>query len=242
MPTAPSSVEPESGGALPAGAGDAGEALDRLEAGGLVAFPTETVWGLAALARSAESVAALRAWKGREEDHPLSVLVTGPEAVEALGYALGAAGRALAARCWPGPLTLVARATSRAAPFAPGVARKDGAVGFRCSPHPAARALAREALARGAGPPTATSLNRSGDRPAASRAEACALCQGPGAPWPWPEGGLDAGGGAPSSVVDVTGPRPVVLRTGALSARDIRDIADRAASAAAASTEEQPDR
>jgi len=195
--------------------------VDRLAGGGLVAFPTETVWGLAADARSPAAVRALQAWKGRGESQPMSVLVTGASAVEQLGYALGASGRRLADRFWPGPLTLVVAATERAAALAPGVAREDGAVGFRCSSHPAARALAWAAEQRGVGPLTATSLNRSGEPPARDREAARAICSGPDAPYLWPERGIDAGGARPSSVVDVTGDRPRVLREGAVSAREL---------------------
>jgi L-threonylcarbamoyladenylate synthase len=218
--------------AIAGGAGDAGHgalagALAQLAADGLVAFPTETVWGLAAVAAREGALARLRAWKGRAEDQPLSLLVPDADVLAALGAELPAAGRALVERFWPGPLTLVLRCGER---FAEGVARGDGAVGFRCSPHPAAAALARAAFAAGLGPVTATSLNRSGDPPARTRAEALALCAtasgGVDAPvllaGAWP----DAGGGAPSSVVDASGAQPRVLREGAIAAKALLDVAN----------------
>jgi len=210
------------------------EALARLAGDGLVAYPTETVWGLGAAAARAAAVARLRAWKGRGEDHALAVLVPDASALEALGAELGAPARALAARFWPGPLTLVVRCAAR---FAPGVAAPDGSVGFRCSPHPAAAALVRAAFAEGLGPLTATSLNRSGAPPARGRAEAAALCEGPDAPalldGPWP----DAGRLAPSSVVDATRAAPRVLREGALPARVLLETAAAAAAPGSAAQE-----
>jgi L-threonylcarbamoyladenylate synthase len=193
-----------------------GAAVRRLDAGTLVAFPTETVWGLAARAASDAAVARLARWKGRVETQPIAVLVPDLAAVESLGAELSDAVRRLAAAFWPGPLTLVVRCPVR---FADGIAGPGGAVGFRSSPHPAARALARAAFAAGVGPVTATSLNRSGVAPARTRAEAAVLC-GAGVDEPallggeWP----DAGGAAPSTVVDATGAEPRILREGAIAA------------------------
>jgi L-threonylcarbamoyladenylate synthase len=190
-------------------------AVQRLAGDALVAFPTETVWGLAARAASEPALARLARWKGRAEAQPIAVLVPDLDAVSALGAELSETARRLAAAFWPGPLTLVLRCPVR---FAPGIAGPDGAVGFRSSPHAAARALARAAFASGIGPLTATSLNRSGVAPARTRAEAAALCgAGPDEPallaGTWPE----AGGAAPSTVVDATGREPRILREGAIA-------------------------
>ena len=199
-------------------------ALRRLADDELVAFPTETVWGLAARAASERALAALVQWKGRAEAQPIAILVPDLAAALLLGAELPPAARRLAAAFWPGPLTLVVRCT---APFAPGIAGPGAAVGFRCSPHAAARALAEAAFAAGLGPLTATSLNRSGVAPARTRAEASALCgAAPGDPslltGAWP----DAGGGAPSSVVDVRDGSPRILREGALAASRIARTAE----------------
>jgi L-threonylcarbamoyladenylate synthase len=194
------------------------DAVARLAAGGLVAYPTETVWGLGAAAGSPRAVERLQAWKGRGEAQPISVLVPDLAAAEGLGAELSEPARRLAAAFWPGPLTLVLRCRSR---LAPGVAGPGGAVGFRCSPHPAAHALVAAAFSGGVGPVTATSLNRSGAAPARTRVEAAALCgeasDAPALLDGWP----DAGGGAPSSVVDLTGAAPVVLRGGAIGAETL---------------------
>ena len=96
--------------------------------------------------------------------------------------------------------------------LAAGVAGPTGAVGLRCSPHPAAAALARLARGREVGPLTATSLNRSGEADCYTRADAERLVAGA---IPLVEG-PDAGGEPPSSVVDATGREPRVLREGAI--------------------------
>jgi len=193
-------------------------AVARLCAGELVAFPTETVWGLGADASSEAAMERLRRWKGRGAGQPVAVLVPDQTALATLGIALPAAAQRLAAAFWPGPLTLVVPAALGR--FAGGVAREDGAVGLRCSPHPAASSLAAALLRAGAGPLTATSLNRHGAPPARTRAEAAALCAGADAILCL-DGGPDAGAGAPSTVVDCSGSRPVVLRAGAIAAAEL---------------------
>ncbi len=200
-----------------------GEAVEVLAAGGLVAFPTETVWGLGADARRAEGVAALFRFKGRGRQQPVSVLVSGRDALESHGFALEPAVDALARRFWPGPLTLV---LPHAGGFAPGVARAgDGAVGVRCSSHPIAAALARRLAAAGVGPMTATSFNPSGLPAARTRSEARLLCERGDAEAPLPRllavAGAEAGGDRESTVLDVA-TRPVqVLRWGAIEREEL---------------------
>ncbi|MDJ0866434.1 MAG: L-threonylcarbamoyladenylate synthase [Myxococcota bacterium] len=193
------------------------QAVTWLRADGLVAFPTETVWGLGADAASEPAVAGLRAWKGREADRPMAVLVDGVESARRLGARFDPAAERLARLHWPGPLTLVLPFHGR---LARGVAREDGALGLRCSPHPLARRLSEQATAAGLGPLTATSLNRSGEPAAAGRDQAAALCGAPGGPQLL-GGGPDCGGGEASTVVDCTGPAPKLLREGALPWREL---------------------
>jgi L-threonylcarbamoyladenylate synthase len=137
--------------------------------GGLIAYPTETVWGLGADACSDAALDGLRRWKGRAGDAPVSILVSGPEALEGLGFPPCERALFLAKRFWPGPLTLVLPCEGL---FARGVARDDGAVGVRCSPHRLASELTRRVQALGAGPLTSTSLNESGRPPAATLSDA----------------------------------------------------------------------
>lgn len=189
-------------------------AIARVAAGGLIGFPTETLWGLGADARSEAALAGLRRWKGRDEGKPISVLVAGDADLARLGAKLTPAARRLADAFWPGPLTLVVRCELR---LAAGIASPAGAVGLRCSPHPVAAALAAAALRRGVGPLTATSLNRAGEPGCRTRVEAEALA---GAELAL-VAGEDAGGTEASSVVDASGAEPVVLREGAVSGRAI---------------------
>ncbi len=198
-----------------------GAAVRWLGAGGLVAYPTETVWGLAAAAESAEGMGRLLAWKGREAECPVAILVDGAAAAEALGCELGPTGRRLAAAHWPGPLTLVVPCRHA---FAAGVARADGGVGLRASSHPLAAALARRAAREGVGPITATSLNRHGEPSARTRAEAERLCAGVQAPRLLDVEGAEAGGDAASTVVDLCGARPEVLRWGAIPRDEVEPM------------------
>jgi L-threonylcarbamoyladenylate synthase len=188
-------------------------AAARVLAAGLVAYPTETLYGLGADARSQAAVAGLLEWKARAEANPLTILVDGSGALEPLGLALPSAGRRLADAFWPGPLTLVL-AGGRG--FAKGVGRADGAVGVRCSSHPVAAALAARLASEGL-VITSTSLNRSGDAPARTAAEARACTgSGPRAPLLVEVAGAPEPSGTASSVVDLSGAAPRLVREGAL--------------------------
>ncbi len=188
------------------------DAVDWIARGGLLAYPTETVWGLGADARSDRAVERLREFKGRGPSAPISILVADAFALETLGFRPGGAARRLADAFWPGPLTLVLPCRGR---FARGVARADGAVGVRCSSHPLARALAEHCARAGVGPLTATSCNASGDPAASTRVEARRVC-GDTPDARVLAGVPDAAGAAESTVVDLCGARPAVLRWGAV--------------------------
>ena len=191
------------------------EAARCLVAGGLVAYPTETVYGLGADATQSEAVERLLAEKGRRAGRGLSVLVADAAALETWGAPLPAAARALARRFWPGPLTLVvpAEATRMGA-----VATARG-VGFRCSSHPTAAALARAAAV----PVVSTSCNRSGS-PACVTADEVARTFGVELAI---AGGEKAGGLPPSTVValDRDG-RAELLRAGVIAFAEVeRELA-----------------
>jgi tRNA threonylcarbamoyl adenosine modification protein (Sua5/YciO/YrdC/YwlC family) len=220
-----------------------GAAVVHLAEDGFLAYPTETVWGLGACADRPRAIERLMRWKGRAGDAPLAVLVVSAESAEGLGCRFDATARRLMGEHWPGPLMLVVPCSAQ---LAPGVARTDGALGLRCSPHPVTRALAEAVEAAGLGPLTSTSLNRSGDPPALDAEAARAAVGAPGsragadplADPLWLEGLLgspdhDAGGSAPSSVVDCTGEEPVILRVGAIDRDTLeqswRDGGDRVA-------------
>lgn len=214
-------------GELPESALDA--AVAHLARDGVIAYPTETVWGLGACADRPLAIARLFAWKGRADHQPLAVLVPSLEAAALLGCELDPNAHRLAARFWPGPLMLVVRCNGR---FAPGVARDDGALGLRCSPHPVARALALRLAREGLGPLTSTSLNRSGEPPADDLAQAeLRLARGapgrvesPGDPLLVAPSGYDAGASAPSTVVDCTRAVPEILREGALLRAEVESV------------------
>lgn len=208
-----------------------GQAARWVKRGGLLAFPTETVWGLAARASSEEALERLRRWKGRDADQPVSVLVDNVDSAEAHGAVFPGPARLLADAFWPGPLTLI---VPNRGSFATGVARADGAVGLRCSSHPLAGALVRRLEREGAGPATATSLNRSGQPPAASRGAARACChsagEAPGAPRDIDEprmlevDGAECGADEPTTVIDATERPPRVLRWGAIDSRALEPL------------------
>jgi len=191
-----------------------GDAVRWVRDGGLLAYPTETVWGLGGDVTSETALAQLRRWKDRRAAAPVSILVADPTALEDLACVVGPAARRLVADFWPGPLTLVLPSRRR---FARGVARCDGAVGVRCSAHPLAAALARRLASEGVGPLTSTSLNRSGEPPARTREEASVVCRGSASVLCLlAVEGAEAGGACASTVVDLTGPLPSVLRWGLL--------------------------
>ena len=111
-----------------------------LRAGGLVAMPTETVYGLAADATSAEAVARIYAVKGRPSGHPVIVHLADAAQLERYAAAPNADARALAAAFWPGPLTLI---VPRGDGVTAAVAGGGPTVGLRVPAHPLALALLR---------------------------------------------------------------------------------------------------
>ena len=194
-------------------------AVAELARGGLVAFPTETVWGIAAAGDCASAVARLRRFKGRDAAQPISLLVPDAGALALLGCEVDARAEALMASFWPGPLTLVL--PCRSARLAEGLINEQGGLGIRCSPHPVAAALARAAAEAGLGPLTATSCNVHGEPAAATREQARAVCKG-GLDAPWVvASGEDAHAAEVSTVLDLCSDPPRVLRLGAISERAI---------------------
>lgn len=131
-------------------------AADLLRAGGLVALPTETVYGLAARADRAEAVAAIYRAKGRPDFNPLIVHVPSVEAARQLAV-LDERAERLAAEFWPGALTLVLPLRGDA-PVAPAVTAGLPTIALRCPAHPVMRAV----LEAGGLPLAAPSANRSG--------------------------------------------------------------------------------
>ena len=194
------------------------DGIERLRAGGFIAYPTETVWGLGACADNDIAIDRLLRWKGRSGDAPMSLLVDSAEAAAELGCERTLQVKRLMDAFWPGPLTIVVPCRSG---FAKGVARSDGALGLRCSRHPIARAIASAVRSAGLAPLTSTSLNRTGAAPARDMNEAIAMTKAVSngemnSPLAIDAAGDDAGGSAPSSVVDCTGAIPEILREGVI--------------------------
>lgn len=134
---------------------DVQQAVATLRAGGLAAFPTETVYGLGADARRADAVARVFAVKGRPADHPLIVHLAEGSPLDAWASAVPSSARTLAEAFWPGPLTLILR---RAPGVLDAVTGGQETVGLRVPAHPVARAL----LAEFGGGVAAPSANRFG--------------------------------------------------------------------------------
>jgi L-threonylcarbamoyladenylate synthase len=182
------------------------EAAAALRRGGLVAFPTETFYGLGAAALDPAAVRRVFEVKGRPEGKPVLVLVDSIAMVDVVALEIPPRARALMAAHWPGALTLVLRARPEVPPE---VTAATGTVGVRLSAHPLARALV---TALGA-PITAPSANPSGATPPTTAAEVMELFRHR------LELVLDGGataGGPPSTVLDVTVEPPRVVRAGAV--------------------------
>jgi L-threonylcarbamoyladenylate synthase len=139
----------------PAAAPDVDRAVELLRAGRLVAFPTETVYGLGADASNPEAVARIFSAKGRPADHPLIVHLASAAQVADWAEAFPAPARALADAFWPGPLTLVVRKAPRVSDAVTG---GQDTVGLRVPSHP----VAHELLRRFGGGIAAPSANRHG--------------------------------------------------------------------------------
>ncbi len=184
---------------------DAGRAAAVIRAGGIVAYPTETFYGLAALALSPEAVARLAAAKLRPEGKPLPLLAADRDSALALAAEVDPVAERLARRFWPGPLTLVLPA----APGLPAEIAGAGTVGVRVPGSPVARELARLS----GGPITSTSANLAGEPPPRRPAELAPALEA------IVDLVLDGGetpGGLPSTVVEVRGGEVRLLRAGAV--------------------------
>lgn len=176
-----------------------------LAGGRLVAYPTETFYGLGAAALDTAAVRRIFEVKGRPASKPVLVLVDSVEMAERVAT-VSAPARRLMTRHWPGALTLVLPARP---PVPEAITAGTGTIGVRLSPHPVAQGLVRAF----GGPVTAPSANRSGQSPPTTAdavvrdfdgAIALVLDGGP------------TGGGLPSTVLDVTVDPPRVIRQGAV--------------------------
>jgi len=187
-----------------------------LHGGGVIAMPTETVYGFGC-ALLEGPIQRIQTMKGRRSDRPFLVLVPSRQAVNGLAWTPEA--EELARIFWPGALTLVLRDTRRA--FPPGVRSPRGGVAVRVSPHPVAKAI----LENLGEPITSTSANPTGDPPALTALEAweAALAAGAGGEvWVLEGGPLEPS--LASTIVDFTGTGPVVSRIGAIPLGRLQNV------------------
>ncbi len=190
------------------------EALRILAAGGVVAFPTDTVYGVGALVTDAAAIAGLYEVKARPPDKAIPVLLADSEQLPQVASEVNAIAQRLAARFWPGALTLI---VLRRAGL-PEILASNQTVGVRVPDHPAARALLAAA-----GPLAVTSANLSGGPDCRTAAEVEAQLGGRLALI------LDGGetpGGVPSTVVDTTGEELYILRAGPISDAELQAALD----------------
>lgn len=192
-------------------------ALQTLRSGGLVAIPTETVYGLAADASNPTAVARIFEAKARPRDHPLIVHVAAPEQLSDWARDLTPTAERLADTCWPGPLTLL---VPKAGHVLPEVTGGRDTVGVRVPAHP----LTTELLARFGGGLAAPSANRFGGVSPTTAAHVRADLGNV------VDYVLDGGAcpiGVESTIVDCTVEPPQILRPGAISPDDIERVLGR---------------
>ena len=197
-------------------------AADALAAGELVAFPTETVYGLGARADSDDAVAKIFALKGRPVGHPLIVHVAERASADRFAATMPPVATRLVDALWPGPLTVI---VARAAGVADAAAAGQTTIGLRCPAHPVAHALLTKAAERGVPGIAAPSANRFGRVSATTaqhvldefgEADGDALLV------------LDGGAtriGIESAIVDCSTGTPVLLRPGILTRDRIENAA-----------------
>jgi L-threonylcarbamoyladenylate synthase len=193
---------------LPATADGLAAAAELMAGGRLVAFPTDTVYGVACAFSHEEQRSVLVQLKGRPEDKPIPVLVADESQVSAAGYVLDERARRLADRWWPGPLTLVLPAA-------------DGgeSLGFRVPNHDIALSLIRLA-----GPLLATSANRSGEPETLGADEVQIAFAVHGDLLAAVVDGGPAPGGTASTVVDLTVDPARIVREGAISREAVAEV------------------
>jgi L-threonylcarbamoyladenylate synthase len=184
-------------------------ALEILRTGGLVAFPTDTVYGLGSLAFNQTAIESIYLAKDRPLEKAIPILIADADDLDRVADAVPARARRLAARFWPGPLTLILPKRADL----PAAVSATATVGVRVPDHEVARALLRAA-----GPMAVSSANRSGQASPRTVREVIRQLNGR---IPLVLDGGETRGGVPSTVVDVSGAQPVILRAGPVTLEQI---------------------
>lgn len=199
-------------------------AARRLEQGALVAFPTETVYGLGADAENRAAVNRIYAAKGRPSNHPVIVHLAPEADLQYWAESVPAEARRLIDVFWPGPLTLILK---RAANIPDTVSGGQDSIGLRCPSHPVAQALLR-AFKQGQGGVAAPSANRFGHvSPTTAQHVRDEFGEGPDNPVDCVLDGGQSEVGIESTILDLSRLSthgPVLLRPGQISALQIADI------------------
>lgn len=188
-----------------------------LRAGGLVAFPTETVYGLGADASDDRAVGRVFAAKGRPTDHPLIVHLADASQLPQWTTVVGPEARRLADAFWPGPLTLL---VERSPSVSPAVTGGRSTVGLRVPDHPAALELLR-AFGGGVAAPSANRFGR------VSPTTAAHVCTDLGDDVDMILDGGPCRVGVESTIVDLTGDQPTVLRVGGIPIDRLEEVLGR---------------
>ncbi len=193
-------------------AGTIAQAHGILQEGGLVAFPTDTVYGLGALAFDGRAVESIYVAKDRPAEKAIPILIGDTHDLEKVGVNIPEAVHKLASRFWPGPLTILVPKRVDL----PAAVSASSTVGVRVPDHETARALLRAA-----GPMAVTSANISGAQSPVTAQEVYE--QLAGRVVLIIDGGR-APGGIPSTVVDCTVPQLKILRAGPISPEELRSV------------------
>jgi L-threonylcarbamoyladenylate synthase len=202
---------------LPAGEEGIAQAANALARGELVAFPTETVYGLGANACDDAAVAQIFAAKGRPQDHPLIVHVQSAAQVAVFAADVPSFAKKLMDAHWPGPLTLILPRREGVAAASAGGQRS---IGLRCPAHPIAQALLEAALAasvKGVSAPSANPFGRIS--PTTAEHVATSFADAPQTIHLLDGGACDVG--IESSIVDCTRGEPILLRPGVLTVEEL---------------------
>ena len=187
------------------------KAAQRVLRGGIIAFPTETFYGLAADALNEGALKKIFQVKGREEGKPLLLLVADKSWLKGLVQNISPLAERLMDRFWPGPLTLVFNASPQLSPL---LTADTGKIGVRLSPHPVTQALV-QAVGRAI---TGTSANLSGQPGTLTARE---VFQSLGESLDAVLDGGKTAGGPGSTILDVSDPSPQIIREGMISRTEL---------------------